>query len=149
MYRKDFRNAPVTVLMDFASHQLNVRQNNMLVKYGITGKQAKVLFFIIRHRDMPINQKDIENFFMIRSSSITSIMGYLEESGFIRRYADTHDGRAKRIEVTNRGLDLHNIIVEIRDEHERIATGGLTAEERTLLRELMLKVVENISPGIE
>lgn len=132
--------------LDFITHQLEVRQNSYLTQFGITSSQAKVLLFLLVHEQQAIFQKDLETVFSMRSSTITSIMGYLEKGGFVVRTPCSQDGRAKRIAITEKGKALRGIIDAMLIEQEQQLCETLTPEESIMLKSLLKKVATTCFP---
>lgn len=126
--------------LDFISHQLEVRRNAYLSQFGITSSQAKILLFLLIHEHKPVYQKDLEVAFSMRSSTITSIMGYLEKGGFVVRTPCSNDGRAKQITVTQKGRDLHKIIDTMLQELEQDLCRAVEPEDYPVFQDLLAKV---------
>jgi DNA-binding MarR family transcriptional regulator len=64
------------------------------------------------------------------SSNVTSIIDSLEDKGIIRRVSDKSDRRVIRIELTEKGIDIRNKVIEehnsfIRDSFENVPEGML------------------------
>jgi len=137
----------IPITLDFIAHQLDVQQNGILAEYGITSRQSKILLFILHNQEKPVYQKDIEAFFSMRSSTITSIMGYLEKGGFLMRSPCETDARAKRITVTQKGRDLRRVIAGLLYRQEAQVTRGMSPEETALLRRLLRRVSANLCEG--
>ncbi len=132
------------VMMGRIAHQIAVYLNNYFEPYGITYKQSKILLHLIQHQDENVTQRDIERVFYLRSSTITSMMCYLEKGGFIQRYTSEEDGRAKRIQVTQKGLGMKDFILEnIRRMQDIVIRGLSEAEHQEFLR-LLRHVMSNI-----
>lgn len=137
---------PLCLCLDFIAHQLEVRQNSYLAQFGITSSQAKVLLFLLVHEEQAIFQKDLETVFSMRSSTITSIMGYLEKGGFVVRTPCSQDGRAKRIAITEKGKALRGIIDAMLLENEQQFCKALTPEESVMLKALLNKAATTCFP---
>ena len=68
---------------------------------GVSGSQARLLAFLsIVSMEQDIFQKDIEEEFGIRPSSVTGLLQALEQEGLISRESVSTDGRLKKIVLT-------------------------------------------------
>lgn len=86
--------------------------DNAINEYNITGKQARLLFYIDKKLKVgDVYQRDIENVFCIRRSSVTSILQNLEKSDLIVRKSDKNDGRLKKIDITEKGKEVLGVVV--------------------------------------
>lgn len=68
----------------------------------MTGIQALTLHYIIaesEYRD--IYPKDIEEFLEIKGSSVNNLLNNLERNGYLCRESVSHDGRYKRLVLTD------------------------------------------------
>lgn len=102
------------------SHKIRRKINGRVSKYGLTDVQGKILGYISRegrHRD--IYQKDIEETFEIRRSSVTSVISLLERKGYLKRVSVSEDARLKKLELTEEGkrinCEVFETIIEIED----------------------------------
>ena len=64
-----------------------------------------ILCFLNEHKDENIYQKDIEKFFGLKKSTITSILNSLEDAGYIERKVGKDDGRLRRIVLTEKEFE--------------------------------------------
>ena len=63
----------------------------------------------------------------------------------VERRQDIEDGRVSRIFLTREGRDLHEPVLNVWAELERISMANLTSDERILLRRLLLQVYQNLT----
>lgn len=95
-----------------------------------------------------VSQRDIEREFGIRRSTVTSVLQLMEKNGFIRRFRDEKDGRLKRIEITDAGIDANCRVRGTVTAFEERLVKDLTAERRTQLFEILTEL-ENSLEKIE
>ncbi|SFU79661.1 DNA-binding transcriptional regulator, MarR family [Clostridium sp. DSM 8431] len=82
-------------------------------EYSISTIQAKIisyLFYQTKECTKDIFQKDIEENFGIRRSSVSSVLDKLEENKFIERKSCEKDARLKKIELTTEGVEMCKLI---------------------------------------
>lgn len=132
-------------IMDTA-HKIRTSLDNIFVEAGLTGLQARILGFIqfsCKHgRD--VYQKDIEAEFKIRRSSVSSVLDTMEKNGFICRMSVENDARLKKIVLTEKAEQISDKHRETVIRFENSLLENMTAEEISVLKNLLHKVVENI-----
>lgn len=109
------------------SHQIKRQIDHTAAEYGLTAAQARELgfiYFVSRERD--VFQKDIEEAFDIRRSSVTNSLQILEKKGYIKRLSVAHDGRLKKLILTEEGLlvqkKVYNLLKHVEDELRAVVT---------------------------
>lgn len=104
-------------------------------KYEITSIQSRIMQFIAeegKYRD--IHQKDIEEEFKIRKSSVSSVMNMMEKNGLIIRMTST-DERCKKIILSAKGKTLQEKIYEDIEKFDTNFKNALNeAEQKEFLR---------------
>lgn len=131
------------LMIDFVSHLINNYHNMLLEKYQITTKQAKVLAYLMHHQGEDILQRNIEEVFFLRSSTVTSVMQNLEKAGFIERYTNKNDRRMKRILITPKGYETFENCKKALIELNETILAGWTEEEKKEILVLLDKIANN------
>lgn len=149
MNRPDPLSVPLSLILGSAGHLCHVYENTMLQEYGITGRQAAIIMFLIANGENEVNQKKIEEGFRLKAATITSMLSTLESGGFIERTVSETDARNKIIRPTKKALQVENTIKETHRRSAEIATAGFTAEEKEVFRRYLIRAVDNIHGEIE
>ena len=80
--------------INILSKRIHRRIGKEASQYGLTDIQAKVLAFVRFNSDKrDIFQRDIEEEFGIRRSSVTSVLQLMEKNGYIKRVSVCEDAR--------------------------------------------------------
>lgn len=145
MCRKPFQPG-YGMCVNYLSKRIRMLLSSNLDKLGITGEQCRVISYIYEstRNGRSIYQKDIEMEFFIRRSSVTSILGNIEKSGYIIRTEDKTDARKKRVELTESGAELAKNLRCHVDGLEALLVKGMSDEEKKTLMRLLQKAIENI-----
>ena len=110
----------------------------------ITGLHRFVIKFIIDAGERDVFQKDIENHFNIRRSTATNILQLMEKNGYLTRQPMAHDGRLKRLVLTERAHELHDVIkIEIQTLEQKLHH-NLTDQELAAFFAVVDKMKRNI-----
>lgn len=72
-----------------------------------TGVQGWILGYLYENQGREIFQRDIQEHFSIRRSTVTGILQLMERNGLITRSSVERDARLKKLELTPRGVELH------------------------------------------
>lgn len=111
---------------------------------NVTRNNGWILNYLACHSDRDIYQKDIENDFCIRRSTVSKSIRLMEEKGFIRREAVPSDARLKKLVLTPDGKKLQAAIEKEQQETERLLRQGVTEEELKIFFQVMEKFKKNI-----
>ena len=113
-----------------------------------TGVQGWIIGYLYRNRDKEVFQRDIQEQFSIRRSTVTGILQLMEKNGrkgLIRRESVSSDARLKKLELTPRAIELHERIERsVRQVEERISH-CLTPEEKETFIQLCEKIRADLS----
>lgn len=135
-------------LIHVLSHQMKRRNAALRMKEddGLTTMQKHVLNFILLetlHKD--VYQKDIEEEFQVRKSTVTGMLQLMEKNGFIYRENAEKDARLKRIIPTPKSEALRPMILEhIRNVEERLIQ-GVSSEDIAVFRKVILRMLQNLA----
>lgn len=78
---------------------------------GISGSQSRILHYISEFsKKTEVYQKDVEEFFYLRRSTVTQTLQAMEKNGLIRRSSVARDARLKKLELTEAGQALEEKI---------------------------------------
>ena len=112
---------------------------------GISGSQSRILHYISEFsRKSEVYQKDVEKEFRIRRSTATVMLQNLEQKGYIVRVASTEDARLKRILLTEKAIEHHNLIEEQIRDFNRELENGITEEEKQTFLTILDKMMQNL-----
>lgn len=130
------------------SKTLRYTTNSMMLRHGvdITGEQCRVIAYI-SHRNAHgehVYQRDLEDEFGVKRSSVASILGNLEKSGYIARSVCEEDARIKRITLTEKGLRTSKQMYDNICRLEQYLSNGMTPYEREEFIRLMKLAIENL-----
>lgn len=142
------RNMHMGLMIHILSNQM--KRSNVSVDIGdegeLTAIQKHVLKFILLatlHRD--IYQKDVEEEFQIRKSTVTGIMKLMEKNGFIRRVSDEKDARYKKIVPTPKAEALRPDILAHIHETEIRLTRGISENDLAICKTVMCRMFCNLA----
>jgi DNA-binding MarR family transcriptional regulator len=112
---------------------------------GVTGTQSRVLQFISEESKVrEVFQKDIEEAFQVRRSTVTQILQLMERDGLIVRESVERDARLKKLIPTAKGYEIEQVMKgQISDMEEKLAK-NLTSEEKEMLITILGKIRKNL-----
>lgn len=124
---------------------LVTNRNRKLFALDLTSVQTEVMVFLLKNMDKEeINQLDIQEYLMLTNPAVTGILKRVEEKGFIVRTKSTKDARNKNIKLTQKGLDLMNILIENMAEEEARIIQGMSGKEQEEFKRLLNIAIQNI-----
>ncbi|WP_041140066.1 MarR family winged helix-turn-helix transcriptional regulator [Beduini massiliensis] len=114
------------------------------ISSDLTGFQSRILHFIaFCGRD--VYQRDIEEEFEIRRSSVTSVLQTMERNGLIERVSVEQDARLKKIILTTKAKELIRRIGEVIEEFEASLMEDLSIEEITVFMQVINKMMAKLN----
>lgn len=128
------------------SKKIHRRIDREVSQDGLTEIQAKILAFVRFNSDKKdIFQKDIEEEFGIRRSSVTSVLQLMEKNGYIKRVSVFEDARLKKIILTEKGLEIQKSVCDFILKFEKSLRDELTEDEFNILISIIDKLSKKIS----
>lgn len=132
-------------LIHKVAHKMKREIDHANQKLGVSGVQGRIIGYVrCESKNRDVFQKDIEEHFELRGSSVTSTLQNLEKMGFIVRESIPTDQRLKRIVLTKKALDIHNQITKNIEQVEKEAFSLINKEEEQLLSDLLKRILNNI-----
>ena len=110
----------------------------------LTGKNCWIIGYIAENKDKEIFQKDIENQFVIRRSTVSGILKLMEKKGYIIREGVSYDARLKKLTLTEKSWDFVSKTMEKVDENEEKLRNGLSVEELDSFFRTLEKIKQNL-----
>ena len=111
---------------------------------GISGVNARILAYLADHEDTDVFQRDIEEQFAIRRSTVSKIVRLMEQKQLVVRETVARDARLKRLRLTEKARRIQAVAAGEFDDFEARATDGLTAAELETLRSLLTRIRMNL-----
>ena len=121
----------------------HLTENN---SYGLTGMQFAIVSYLAKESaERDVFQKDLEQKFDIRKSTVTGILNTMERDGLLLRETVPYDARLRKMILTDKALQAKQNTEQVIDSVESQLSKGLTEEEITTF----LNILEKISKTAE
>lgn len=128
------------------SNRINRKINKEVAEYGITGIQSMILSFVHhKSQERDVFQKDIEEVFDIRRSSVTSVLQLMDKNGYVERISVSEDARLKKIILTKKGLEIQRKVHESIIKIEKYLRDELSDDEMYILIHLLDRLSKKIA----
>lgn len=127
------------------SNRIKRRMRASSEALGLTDTQGRVLQYIWEESEKrEVFQKDIEDSFGIRRSSVTEIIQLLERDGLIVRECVPRDARLKKLVLTERAIQIQKVMNGKICELEAEMQKDISQEEKEMLLKLLYKIQKNV-----
>ena len=123
-------------------HRMAMRMPPDALPTGMTISQLSTIGFLYFSQQGDVYQKDIESFFKLRRSTVSS---QLEKKGLIQRVPVSHDARLKKLVLTEEGLRISGQVLLVLEQMNDFMIQGLSQEETVVLTNLLRKIEQNLS----
>lgn len=126
---------------------LNSSDLQYVEKY--TGRNQWILGYLFHNNSRDIFQKDLEEAFSLRRSTISKALKLMEEKELIRRESVDYDARLKKLVLTPKAYELNKIIKTEMKKLENKLSDNLTEEEITQFSNILEKIRKNFNENME
>ena len=134
-------------------HTLCKRQVDQRAFAGLSEKPTKsqswVMSYLYDNQGRDVFQRDIQEQFAVRRSTVTGILQLMEKNGWITRQSVGEDARLKKIQLTPQAIELHERVVACIHKTEEQLAHGLTPEEKEEFFRLCDKIRHNAEQAME
>ncbi|MGA9517318.1 MAG: MarR family winged helix-turn-helix transcriptional regulator [Trichococcus sp.] len=112
--------------------------------YGLTGMQFAIVSYIAKESaERDVFQKDLEQKFDIRKSTVTGILNTMERDGLLLRETVPYDARLRKMMLTDKALHAKKNTEQVIDSVESQLSKGLTEEEIATFLSILEKISKN------
>lgn len=138
----------VAHLIKVASNEISRGINTFACKYGLTGTQVQIIYYLSSRTKENIFQKDIETEFNIRRSTATNILKTMEKNDLIIRRNVDSDSRLKRIVLSDKSKDMQDAIENFMDENDQKILSTLGTLERHSFVHALKKIPQKLKSEV-
>ena len=110
----------------------------------LTGNNMFIIGYLAKNGEKDIFQKDLEEVFSVRRSTMSAIILRMEKKGFLVRESVAYDARLKKLVLTEKGRRIHEMIESKVAETEEKLSACLSEEEKKTLCFLLEKLRQNL-----
>lgn len=103
-----------------------------------------IIAYLHDHKDRDIFQRDIEEKFNVRRSTVSTVISLLEENGYIKRVAVSYDRRLKKIVLTDKACGVVETIKADRKRLNEKITCGLSEKDLEVFTKTLQKIKQNL-----
>ena len=112
--------------------------------YEATNKNGWIIAYLAENNDKEIFQRDIEEQFSIRRSTVSNIVQLMEKKGYIQRESVPYDARLKKLTLTPKAEKIYSFMLDDIKDYENKMRQGISDEELTVFFFFFLKIQKNI-----
>lgn len=116
----------------------------------ITGANAWIISYISEQneKNRDVYQRDLEHQFGITRSTASKVVNLMVQKGLIERQSVPEDARLKKLVLTERAYEVHNLMMQDFDVIERTLAMGFSAEELENFFDYMHRMQDNLNMEI-
>ena len=133
-------------LLGYCHHQVQKLMGKQLRQYDVTPMQCRTLTYLHR-QTAPVNQKALQQYLMVKPSTVNGIVDRLEEKSLLRRSAGSADGRCRFLTLTEQGVRFYDDFTDVIRQVSRQMERGFSTEELDTLKGFLLRVADNLTIG--
>lgn len=110
----------------------------------LTGVHSWIIGYLFDNRDRDIFQRDLEENFNIRRSSVSNVLSLMEQNGLIERQPVLYDARLKKVVLTQRAIELHQMIDKDITELEAAIIDGIPSDDLDIFFKTVRIMIKNL-----
>lgn len=109
---------------------------------GLSSIQSRMLGYLYFQncQNKKVMQRELEEEFKIRKSSVTSVIQILEKKGLVRRIGVPEDARKKELVLTEDGIQVQKMVLGRLDMLENMVRESLSPKEMQILYSCIRKI---------
>lgn len=116
---------------------------------SLTGTNGWIIGYLAHNADRDVFQKDIEEEFSVRRSTVSRVVTLMEQKELLRREAVMSDGRLKRLVLTDKAMEIHNSIEASLEETERQLVSGIPEEDMRVFLRVAHRMEKNLGECLD
>ena len=113
--------------------------------FSCTGTHGWVIGYLYENRHRDVYSRDIEKQFSVRRPTMNAILQLMEKNGLLIREPDEKDARLKKIKLTQKALEIHELHKAHIDSFEKAIREDLSDEEMEVFFKIMDKLDLSVS----
>lgn len=137
-------NEQIGLLLKVIHDAISMTANSQLKEFDLTFTQMQVLFFLNNKGGEDISQKDIEQYFHVKHTTVIGLLRRLESKGFVTTFTNSQDKRVRNVEITEKGKAVQETIGDQRSELEAKLVKGLSLKQIQELKAMLNVLYDNI-----
>ena len=106
--------------------------------------QVEIITYLIENKDKTIYQKDIEEKLKISKEAVSEEINSKEGRGIITTEADACDARRKRIIISKKAIETHDVMMQRLDSLNDSILDGISEDELNIFYKVIEKLKENM-----
>lgn len=111
----------------------------------LTGMQAITLYRIItKSKYQDVFPKDLEENLSLKSSSVSSLLNYLEQNGYVRREPYAQDARYTKLVLTEQTHQVENDIVQWFNNYTHSIFENISEQDLTIFNAVISQMIKNM-----
>lgn len=119
------------------SNKLGRKIDSIICIKNLTHSQYAIISYVYDNNNREVFQRDIEEEFGIRRSSVSAMLSNLEDKGYIVRSSVTQDARLKKITVTDKGINIVITSRKIIEDYEKSILSNVPNEKLDIFYEVL------------
>ena len=123
---------------------LDTQMNRMMRETDLSGGQAMILCYLLRHHPEGICIRDLCTELGITHATLSLMISKLREKGYLSVQAEDSDRRRKRVTVTDKLLQENRDFLKVAEQTEDRICEALDSREQRELYRLQKKLLRNL-----
>ncbi len=133
----------IKVISNLLKRQIGNYESGKYVE-EVTGNNAFIIGYLADCKGKDVFQKDLEDVFSVRRSTMSNMIFRMERKGFLIRIPVDYDARLKKLVLTEKGEAIHALMEKNIAAAEQKLIEGFSEAEKETLNLLLQKLRHNL-----
>ena len=111
----------------------------------LTLMQVSIMSYIFARRENYIYQRDLEEIFKVRRSTISGVLKTMEKNKLVERIDSQSDARVKKIVLTNYAISIMKEVENSKCKFEEKLKSNISLEDLEIFYKVINQIKENIT----
>ncbi len=134
----------IRTLSNLIGRVIDYKTDDIIDDCTMSGTCGWIIGYLCRNPGADVYQRDIEEKFAVRRSTVSRVVSLMESKGLLERSSVSHDARLKKLTLTPKAEAIYETAKTEIDKIDREMTEGLTREEIDMYIKLTRKIKENL-----
>lgn len=122
-----------------------MQKYNKVPMESSTPLHGAIVEYLLQNQHKDVFQRDFEEEFMMRRSTVSRMLKLMEKNGIIQRLSVGRDARLKKIVLTDKAFEINKKVKEFESKMDSKMTNGIAKDELAVF----FKVLDQIKKNME
>lgn len=121
-----------------------MQKYNKVPMESATPLHGAIVEYLLQNQHKDVFQRDLEEEFMMRRSTVSRMLKLMEKNGIIQRLSVGRDARLKKIVLTDKAFEINKKVKEFESKMDSKMTNGIARDELAVFFKVLDQIKKNM-----